>query len=45
MALLAETRVISQHLQETYAVLRPHFERFASGDDAPGAAPGARPPA
>jgi len=45
MAVLAETRVISQHLQETYAILRPHFERFSSGDDAAGAAPRARPPA
>ena len=45
MALLAETRVISQHLQETYAILRPHFERFASEGGAAGAAQGARPPA
>ena len=31
MTVLGETRVISQHLQETYAILRPHFAgAFAS---------------
>jgi len=45
MTVVSETRVISQHLQETYAILRPHFERLANGDGSAGAAPGARPPA
>jgi ATP adenylyltransferase len=40
MAVLGETKVISQHLQETYEILRPHFADFArflaSAGDAPG---------
>ena len=31
MAVLAETKVISQHLEETYAILLPHFAHLASG--------------
>src|SRR4051812_20132413 len=36
MAVLGETRVISQHLEETYAILRPHFAHLSSGGDSSG---------